>query len=133
MIKCIIARRETPFFNYFLTIICSWKHHFNYKNVFATRKWHGQLIFKIVNDFESTLHHNWKQRTHVNLWVNVGWQHFSWKQRTFLLTQHFNYKILIRCSWLHACKSMDELHPPTCHVIWGCGSGIMIIFQLYYN
>jgi hypothetical protein len=28
---------------------------------------------------------------------------------------------------------MDELHPPTCHVIWGCGIGMMIIFQLYYN
>jgi hypothetical protein len=28
---------------------------------------------------------------------------------------------------------MDELHPPTYHVIWGCGIGIMIIFQLYYN
>jgi hypothetical protein len=28
---------------------------------------------------------------------------------------------------------MDEFHPPTCHVIWGCGIGIMTIFQLYYN
>jgi hypothetical protein len=28
---------------------------------------------------------------------------------------------------------MDELHPLMCHVIWGCGIGIMIIFQLYYN
>jgi hypothetical protein len=28
---------------------------------------------------------------------------------------------------------MDELHPHVCHVIWGCGIGIMIIFQLYYN
>ncbi len=36
-------------------------------------------------------------------------------------------------SWFHASKSMDELHPPTCHVIWGCGIGIMTIFQLYYN
>jgi hypothetical protein len=22
---------------------------------------------------------------------------------------------------------MDELHPPTCHVIWGHGIGIMIL------
>jgi len=28
---------------------------------------------------------------------------------------------------------MDELHPPTCHVVWGCGIGIMTMFQLYYN
>jgi hypothetical protein len=28
---------------------------------------------------------------------------------------------------------MDELHPPTYHVIWGCGIGIMTILQLYYN
>jgi hypothetical protein len=28
---------------------------------------------------------------------------------------------------------MDELHPPKCHVIWGCGIGIITIFQLYYN
>jgi hypothetical protein len=28
---------------------------------------------------------------------------------------------------------MDELHPPTCYVIWRCGIGIMTIFQLYYN
>ncbi len=47
--------------------------------------------------------------------------------------QHFNCKVLIGPSWLHVGKSMDELHPPTCHVIWGCGIGIMIIFQLYYN
>jgi hypothetical protein len=47
--------------------------------------------------------------------------------------QHFNYKVLIGSNWLHASKSMDELHPPTCHVIWGCGIGIMIMFQLYYN
>ncbi len=36
-------------------------------------------------------------------------------------------------NWSHASKSMDELHPPTCHVIWGCGIWIMTIFQLYYN
>ncbi len=47
--------------------------------------------------------------------------------------QQFHYKVLIRLSWLHVSKSMDELHPPTCHVIWGCGIGIMIIFQVYYN
>jgi hypothetical protein len=41
--------------------------------------------------------------------------------------------MLTKASWLHAYKSMDELHPPTCHVIWGCGIGIMTIFQLYYN
>jgi len=41
--------------------------------------------------------------------------------------------MLTRPSWFHASKSMDELHPPTCHVIWGCGIGIMTIFQLYYN
>jgi len=28
---------------------------------------------------------------------------------------------------------MDELHPPMCLVIRGCGIGIMTIFQLYYN
>jgi hypothetical protein len=36
-------------------------------------------------------------------------------------------------SWFHVGKSMDEFHPPMCHVIWGCGIGIMTIFQLYYN
>jgi hypothetical protein len=36
-------------------------------------------------------------------------------------------------SWLYAIKLMDELHWPPCHVIWGCGIWIMIIFQLYYN
>jgi hypothetical protein len=45
----------------------------------------------------------------------------------------FNCKVLIRPSSLHGGKSMGELHPPMCHVIWGCGIGIMIIFQLYYN
>ncbi len=40
---------------------------------------------------------------------------------------------LIGPNWLHVGKSMDEFHPPTCHVIWGCGIGIMTIFQLYYN
>ncbi len=49
------------------------------------------------------------------------------------MTQHFNCKVLIGLSWLHASKSMDKLHPPMCHVIWGCGIGIMTIFQLYYN
>ncbi len=47
--------------------------------------------------------------------------------------QHCNCKMIIRPSWLHASKSMDELHPPMCHVIWGCGIGVMIIFQLYCN
>jgi hypothetical protein len=47
--------------------------------------------------------------------------------------QHFNCKMITRPSWLHAGKSMDELHPPMCHVIWGCGIGIMTIFQLCYN
>ncbi len=28
---------------------------------------------------------------------------------------------------------MDELHSPTCRVIWVCGIGIMTKFQLYYN
>jgi hypothetical protein len=28
---------------------------------------------------------------------------------------------------------MDELHPSMCHDIWGCGIGIMTIFQLYYD
>jgi hypothetical protein len=40
---------------------------------------------------------------------------------------------LSRLSWFYASKSMDELHWPPCHVIWECGIGIMIIFQLYYN
>ncbi len=40
---------------------------------------------------------------------------------------------MTRPSWFHVGKSMDELHPLTCHVIWGCGIGIMTIFQLYYN
>jgi len=31
------------------------------------------------------------------------------------------------------CKSMDEFHPPTCQIIWGCGIRIMTIYQLYYN
>jgi hypothetical protein len=47
--------------------------------------------------------------------------------------QHFNCRMLTSPSWLHVDKSMDELHPLTCHVIWGCGIGIMIIFQLHYN
>ncbi len=49
------------------------------------------------------------------------------------MIQHFNCKVLIGPSWLHVNKSMDELHPPMCHVIWGCGIGIITIFQLYYN
>jgi hypothetical protein len=40
---------------------------------------------------------------------------------------------MIRLNWLHVGKSMDELHPPTHHVIWGYGIAIMTIFQLYYN
>jgi hypothetical protein len=47
--------------------------------------------------------------------------------------QHFNYKMLTRPSWLHAHDVMDELHPLKRHVIWGCGIGIMTIYQLYYN
>jgi hypothetical protein len=47
--------------------------------------------------------------------------------------RHFNCKVLIRPNWLHVGKSMDKFHPPMCHVIWGCGIGIMIILQLYYN
>ncbi len=54
------------------------------------------------------------------------WQHF---RRRNIST----CKVLIAPSWFHVGKSMDELHPPTCHVIWGCGIGIMIIFQLYSN
>jgi hypothetical protein len=61
------------------------------------------------------------------------WQHFSWKQHAFQSLQHFNCKVLIGPSWFHASKSMDEFHPRTCHVIWGCGIGIMTIFQLCYN
>ncbi len=49
------------------------------------------------------------------------------------MTQHFNYKVLTTPSWLHVGKSMDELHPPMCDVIWGCEIGIMTTFQLYYN
>ncbi len=40
---------------------------------------------------------------------------------------------MIGPSWLRASKSMDEHHPLTCHVIWGCGIRIMSIIQLYYN
>jgi hypothetical protein len=47
--------------------------------------------------------------------------------------QHFNYKMLIGPSWRHASKSVDELHPLMCHVIWGCGIRFMTIFQLHYN
>jgi len=47
--------------------------------------------------------------------------------------QHFNCKVLTRLSWFHVGNPMDEFHPPTCHVIWRCGIGIMTIFQLYYN
>ncbi len=41
--------------------------------------------------------------------------------------------MLIGPNWFHVGKSMDELHPPMGHVIWGHGIGIMTIFQLYYN
>jgi len=41
------------------------------KMFFATQKWCFQLLSKIVDNVESTLQHNWKQCTHVNLWVNV--------------------------------------------------------------
>jgi len=44
-------------------------------------------------------------------------QHFSWKQHTFWSMQHFNCKVLTRFNWLYVGKSMDEFHPPTCHVI----------------
>jgi hypothetical protein len=47
--------------------------------------------------------------------------------------QHFNRKVSTRLSWFHVGKSMDEFHPPSCHVIWRRGIGIMTIFQLYYN
>jgi hypothetical protein len=39
--------------------------------------------------------------------------------------------MLTRPSWFHAGKLMDELHPPTCHVIQGHEIGIMTIFQLF--
>jgi hypothetical protein len=63
----------------------------------------------------------------------LRWQHFCWKWHTFWLMQHFNCKMLTRTIQFHVGKWMDELHPPMCQVIWGCGIGIMTIFQLYYN
>jgi hypothetical protein len=65
----------------------------------------------------------------------------SWQCWINPTTQLKTTYILVRCNiptmigpnWLHATNSMDELHPPMCHVIWGCGIGIMTIFQLYYN
>jgi hypothetical protein len=82
----------------------------------------------------SQLYNIFENNVHVSICgLILRWQHCSWKWHTFWLTQHFNYKMLIGPSWLDVGKSMDELHPPTCHVIWRCAIGIMIIFQLYYN
>jgi hypothetical protein len=106
---------------------------FNYKMFFTTQKWRCQLISKIGNNVESILQHNWKQCTHVNLWVNVEVTTFRLKTIYILVDANFNYKLLTRPNWLHDGKSIDELHPPTCHVIWGRGIGIMTFFQLYYN
>jgi hypothetical protein len=84
----------------------------------------------MVNQLYNTVENN----IHVSICgLMLRWQHFSWKRHIFYSTQHFNYKALTGLSWLHVGKSINELHPPTCHVIWGCGIGIMIIFQLYYN
>jgi hypothetical protein len=84
----------------------------------------------MVNQPYNTIENN----VHVSICgLMLRWQHFSWKWHTFLLTQHFNCKMLTRPSWFHAGKLTNKLHPPMCHVIWGCGIKIMIIFQLYYN
>jgi len=43
--------------------------------------------------------------------------------------QHFNCKVQIGFSWFHVGKSMDELHPPMCHVIRGVELKLWLSFR----
>lgn len=49
---------------------------------------------------------------------------------TILINIFFNCKVIIKVLGLHVLKSMDDLHPPMCHVIKEHGVEISIMLQL---
>jgi hypothetical protein len=98
MVKCTIARRKTPFFNYFSTIIYSWKDHFQLQNVFCNSKmtlstnfqnsrqcWINittqlkttytcQFVGQCWSDnilVENNIHFNWRNISTIKCWLDL--------------------------------------------------------------